>query len=156
MMKQNGFTLLETVIVIVILIIVAAVATPEFRRLAINGHLKAAAKDIVSDIVRTRVKALSENNPNFSMVFDQTNNNYTVPTLQSVNLETKSPAYFASDINISSITFDGGSTLTFQTRGTIFPASPASKILTLINSRGSTATITITTTGRVYVQYSLQ
>ena len=156
MKKQKGFTLLETVIVIVILIIVAAIAAPEFRRMAINGNLKAAAKDLMSDIIRTRAKAISENNPNFSMVFDQANNNYTVPALQSANLETKSPVYFASDITISSIAFDGGSTLTFQTRGTISPASPASKTLTLVNSRGSAATITITTTGRVYVEYSLQ
>jgi prepilin-type N-terminal cleavage/methylation domain-containing protein len=156
MKHGRGFTILELVAALAIIAIVAAIAIPGFRKMAINGNLKAAAKDIMSDVTATREKAISQNNPNLSMVFDQTDNNYTVPTFYSGNLETKSPATFADDISISSIAFGGGSTLSLQTRGTIYPASPANKTLTLINGRGSTATITITTTGRIYVQYNFQ
>jgi prepilin-type N-terminal cleavage/methylation domain-containing protein len=41
--RQKGVTLLETLIVIIILIVVAAIAVPGFRKMAINGNLKAAA-----------------------------------------------------------------------------------------------------------------
>lgn len=156
MKKQKGVTLIEALMVIIILMVVAAIAVPGFRKMAVNGNLKAAAKDIMSDVTRTREKAISENKTDLSIVFDQTHNNYTVPILYSGNLETKSPANVAKDVSISSIDFGGGSTLNFQTRGTIYPASPANKALTLINGRGSTATITITTTGRIYVQYNFQ
>jgi prepilin-type N-terminal cleavage/methylation domain-containing protein len=151
MNHQKGFTMLEGVMVFAIIAIVAAIAVPQFRKMAINGNLKAAGKDIISDFASMRGRAISENQ-NYSIVFDQTKNNYTVPGLA----QPKSPAYFARDISISAINFGTGSTLTFQTRGTIYPASPASKTLTLINGRGSTATITTTTTGRVYVQYNLK
>jgi len=130
MKRQSGVTLLEALMVVIILTIVAAIAVPGFRKMAVNGNLKAAAKDIMSDVTRTREKAMSETNPNLSIVFDQTHNNYTIPVFYSGNLQTKSPATFAADISINSIAFGGGTTLNFQTRGTIYPASPANKSLT--------------------------
>jgi len=153
---QRGFTILELVTVLAIIFIVTAIAIPGFQKMAINGNLKAAARDVMSDITRTREKAISENNPNLSMVFNQPLNNYTVPAFYAGSLETKSPATFAQDISISNVAFGMGSALSLQTRGTIYPASPTNKTLTLINGRGSTATITITTVGRIYVQYNLQ
>jgi type IV fimbrial biogenesis protein FimT len=145
---QKGFTLVEAVIVILILIIVAAIAVPQFRKMAINGNLKAAAKDIMSDFASVRERAISEN-LNYSIVFDQDNNRYTVPGLANL----KSPAYFASDIRITGVSF-GASPLIFQTRGTTLP--PGDKTITLTNGLSSTATITIGTVGRIYVQYNLK
>ena len=145
---QKGFTLIEGVIVIFVLIIVAAIAVPQFREMAINGNLKAAAKDIISDFASMRERAISESQ-NYSIVFDQGNNRYTVPGLANP----KSPVYFASDIRITGVSF-GTSPLIFQTRGTTSP--PGDKTITLTNGRSSTATITIGTVGRIYVQYSLQ
>jgi type II secretory pathway pseudopilin PulG len=145
---QKGFTLIEGVIVILILIIVAAIAVPQFQKMAINGNLKAAAKDIMSDFATVRERAISENQ-NYSIVFDQSNNRYTVVGLANP----KTPAYFASDIRITGVSF-GTSPLIFQTRGTISP--PGTNTITLTNGRGSTATITVITAGRIYVQYSLQ
>ena len=145
---QRGFTLVEGIMVFAIIAIAAAIAVPQFRKMAINGNLKAAAKDIVSDFASVREMALSQNQ-NYSIVFDQSNNRYTVPGLANP----KSPAYFASDIRITSVSF-GTNPLVFQTRGTTSP--PGDKTISLTNGRGSTATITIGTAGRIYVQYSLQ
>jgi prepilin-type N-terminal cleavage/methylation domain-containing protein len=148
MNHQKGFTMLEGVMVFAIIAIVAAFAVPGFRKMAINGNLKAAAKDIMSDFASVRERAISEN-LNYSIVFDQDNNRYTVPGLANP----KSPAHLASDIRITGVSF-GTSPLVFQTRGTTSP--PGDKTISLTNGRGSTATITIGTAGRIYVQYSLQ
>ena len=148
MNHQKGFTMLEGVMVFAIIAIVAAIAVPQFRKMAINGNLKAAAKDIMSDFASMRERAIS-GNQNYSIVFDQGNNRYTVPGLANP----KSPAYFSSDIGITGVSF-GASPLIFQTRGTISP--PGTNTITLTNGRGSTATITVLTAGRIYVQYSLQ
>ncbi len=146
--SQKGVTLLETLMVIIILIVVAAIAVPGFRKMATNGNLKAAAKDIMSDFASARERAISEN-VNYSIVFDQGNNRYTVTGLTNP----KSPAHVASDISISAVSF-GTSPLVFQARGTTSP--PGDKTISLANGRGSTATITLGTAGRIYVQYNLR
>jgi len=147
MKNKKGFTILEGVIVITIIVTVAVIAIPQFRKMAINGNLKAATKDIISDFSSLRARAISESQ-NFSVVFDIDNNNYTVPGLP----DAKTPAYFGDDIRIINMNF--GQIITFQTRGTTAP--PMDKTLTLTNGLGSMASITIGTTGRMYVQYALK
>ena len=147
MKSLKGFTLVECLIVIFIIIVVAAIAVPGFRKMAVNGNLKAAARDMVSDFSVMRERAISENQ-NYPIVFNIDSNNYTVPGLASP----KTPAYFASDITISGTTF--GTPIMFQTRGTTSP--PGDKTITLTNGRGSTATITIGTAGRIYVSFAFQ
>ncbi len=115
MNSQRGFTLVEGIMVIAIIAIVATIAVPQFRKMAVNGNLKAAAKDIISDFTAVREMALSQNQ-NYSLVFDQSNNRYTVPGLGNP----KSPGYFASDIHITAVSF-GTNPLIFQTRGTTSP-----------------------------------
>jgi len=145
MNNHKGFTLVEAVIVICIIVIVASIAVPRFQKMAINGNLKAAARDIMGDFSYMRGRALSENQ-NFSIVFNQAQNNYTVPGVANP----KTPAYFAGDIRITGVSVG---TITFQTRGTISP--PGQNTITLANGLGSTATITVLTAGRIYVQYAL-
>jgi prepilin-type N-terminal cleavage/methylation domain-containing protein len=149
MKNQKGFTLMEALITISIIIIVSTIAVPQFQRMARNGNLKAAARDIMGDFANMRERAISENQ-NFSIVFNQAHNNYTVPGIATP----KSPATIAGDTKITNITFPGGgSTLTFQTRGTILPTG--TNKITLTNGLGSTATIYVLTAGRIYVQYAL-
>jgi Tfp pilus assembly protein FimT len=127
---------------------VAAIAVPQFQKMARNGNLKAAAKDLIGDFSSMRERAISTNT-NLSIVFDTEQNRYTVP-----GLATKTPTYFSNDINITGVNLtNGGATLTFQTRGTISP--PGTNTITLTNGLGSTATITLLTAGRIYVQYNL-
>jgi Tfp pilus assembly protein FimT len=150
MRTQKGITLIETVVVFCIIAIVAAIAIPQFRKMARNGDLKAAAKDIMGDFSYIKERAISENTI-LAIVFDTANNRYTVPGLANP----KTPAYFAGDINITGVNFPGGgTTLTFSPRGTISPGG-INTIITLTNGLGSTATITVLTAGRIYVQYAL-
>jgi prepilin-type N-terminal cleavage/methylation domain-containing protein len=146
MKSQKGFTLVETFVVIAILVISVTVAVPQFQRMAQNGNLRAAAKDIMGDFANMRGRAMAENS-SYAIVFDQANNSYTIPG----QANPKTPSSFAGDIAITAVS---ATTLTFQTRGTITP--PVEKTLTLTNGRGSTATITITTAGRIHVQYNFQ
>jgi Tfp pilus assembly protein FimT len=149
MKSQKGFTLMEALITISIIIIVTTIAVPQFQRMARNGNLRAAARDITGDFANMRERAISENQ-NFSIVFDQAHNNYTVPGIATP----KSPATIAGEISITGVTFaNGGSTLTFRTRGTISPTG--TNTITLANGLGSTATITLLTAGKIYVQFNL-
>jgi len=146
--SEKGFTLIEGVVAVSILLVVLAIAYPIFQRYAINGNLKAAARDIMSDIANLKQRAMTENTT-FSIVFNATNNNYTIQRA-GVTIQTKTPTYFASDITITSTTY-GGSTINFQTRGTTTAGT-----LNLRNSRASTAAITTNLTGRTYVQFNMQ
>jgi hypothetical protein len=94
-----------------------------------------------------RERAMAENQ-SFQIVFNKSNNNYTIPGQENP----KSPATFDGNIAITGISF--GTTLTFQTRGTTSP--PGDKTIILTNGLGSTATITVGTAGRIYVSYNLK
>jgi Tfp pilus assembly protein FimT len=145
---RAGFTLVETIIVIVIIIVVTAIAVPAFQKMAINGNLRAAARDIMSDFALLKQKAMAENTT-FSIIFDVAHNNYTIQG--SGTTQIKTPEYFASDVVITSASFDIGSTIRFHTRGT---TSFGTVVLT--NGRNSTATITTNITGRIHVYFDIK
>ena len=58
---QKGFTLVEAILVLFIIIIVAAIAIPQFQKMAINANLKAAARDLMADFANLKHRAMSEN-----------------------------------------------------------------------------------------------
>jgi len=161
MRSQKGFTLLEAVIVIALIIIVAAIAAPQFQKMAVNGNLKAAARDIMGDFSYMRERALSGDATLGSMMYRISLN----PTVQSYQLQQctnpGSPCLGWSAIQVKNFTafgndigFDASQTnptdYYFQTRGTITNGT-----IVLQNNRGSTATITVLTAGRIYVQFVL-
>ena len=145
---REGFTLVESLIVIGIVIIVAAIAIPEFRKMAVNGNLKAAAGDLIADFSSLKRRAMSEN-AKFSIKFDVARNNYMI---QGTGMnQIKTPEYFANNVMITSADFGGGSSITFQPRGT---TSFGTVILT--NTRSSTAKITTNITGRTHVHFDFK
>jgi len=141
----KGFSLVEAVIVIAVIVAVVAIAIPAFQKYAINGNLRAAARDIIGDFSNLKQRAMAENTT-FTITFNVADNNYTVPGLA----DPKNPAYFGSGIRLTGAVFGGGSSITFQRRGTASAGT-----VTLTNSRGSTATITTNITGRTHVQYNM-
>jgi Tfp pilus assembly protein FimT len=146
--SQKGFTLTESSIVVGILILVATIAIPEFRKMAINGNLKAAAREIVSDFSTLKQRAMSENTT-FSVKFDVAQNNYLIQGGGTNQIKT--PKYFGSDIMITAASFNVGSTIKFQTRGT---TSFGTVVLT--NGRDSKATLTTNISGRTHVHFDFK
>jgi len=149
--NRRGFTLLELIIVVVILTIVGSIAYGAFQRMAINANLKTAARDIVSDFNLMRQRSMAENMP-LTITFNAGTNSYDVPQPGGATLTKKLASYGADIVFAGPPNFSGGPTITFQPRGTTAQWGS----LTLTNSRGSRATITVNSTGRANVQFNMQ
>lgn len=74
---QDGFTLVECMIVIAIIAILAAIATPNIMRWLPDKKLKAAARDLYSNMQRAKTIAIRSNN-NTAIIFDTANNWYEI------------------------------------------------------------------------------
>ena len=148
---RKGFTLVEAIIVILILCIVAAMAIPEFRKMAVNGSLKAAARDLIADFSALKQRAMSENIV-YKVEFNDSEdlNRYTIKQKDGTTVQIKTPAIFGGT-KIFSASFGSGKTITFQARGT---ASAGHVVL--VNGRDSRATITVNFAGRTYVRFDFK
>jgi len=59
--KQKGFTLVEVMIVVAIIGILSAIAVPSISTWLPNIRLKAAARDVFSDMMRAKMEAIKTN-----------------------------------------------------------------------------------------------
>ncbi len=157
MRRQKGFTLIESLIVIFIIITVAAIAIPQFQKMAVNGNLKAAARDLMGDFSNLRERALSGDVNLGSRMYKMTLNSSGYQLLQCTGTGTSCPGWtgiqtksFLSYGNGIGLVSSNPADYIFQTRGTI-----TSGTIVLHNNRGSTATITVLTAGRIYVEFAL-
>lgn len=149
--KAWGFSIVELLVTIGILSTVLLIAIPNFQRIAVNGNLKTAARDVIADFNALRGRAMAENTQ-FDLTFNLSpTNTYTVSPASGLPNGGKTPASVASDIHLTSANFGGATTVSFRTRGTL---SQAGNVV-LINRRGSTATITCNLSGRIYVQFNM-
>ena len=154
---EPGFTLTELIITICLLSIVGLIALPSYQRMAINGNLKSAAKDLASDFYNLRQRSMAENRM-YRIPLDIASNNYTLR--QCDNTGSACGGYTTTlTKNLTSVSADiifdaGGTTVVdffLQPRGVVTNGT-----IVLRNSRGSTATINVNATGRANVQYNLQ
>lgn len=153
---DRGFTLIELVIVLILLTTIGLIALPSYQRMAINGNLKSAARDLASDFFNLRQLSMAENRM-CRIPLDIASNNYT---LQQCNNTGSACGGYATTLtkNLTSVAadicFDAGGTtevdFLIQPRGLATPG-----IIVLRNSRGSTATINVNATGRANVQFNL-
>ena len=138
-------------IVIAIIGIMALISSFAWQHYVNNANLKAAARDLDSDIKAMKQSAVSKLDTTHTIVFNSTANIYT---MNGTTVQTKSLASFGQGITFFS--FPGGGatyTLTFLARG-IF--SPASGTIVLKNNLESRASITFNTTGKTYVTFAMQ
>ena len=75
--RQAGFTMVELMIVIVVIAILSAIAVPNIISWLPNYRLKAAARDLYSNMQQVKMKAIKENK-DWAIVFDSANNRYYI------------------------------------------------------------------------------
>lgn len=149
---RKGFSITELLIVCGIIAVLTLITVPAFLRYAANTNLKSAVREITSDILGQKERAISRNLQQ-RIVFNTGNESYTLQEESGgawTTIQTKSLSSFGSNIDITGTTF-GSNTITCQTRGTASMGT-----LTMTNNRGSTATITTNITGRTNVTYNMQ
>jgi prepilin-type N-terminal cleavage/methylation domain-containing protein len=148
----KGYTLVELCIVLALLAIMSTLAIPAWKNYSSNINLKTAAREVMSDLLNARQRAIEENINTYRLTFNVANNNYTLSrTDTGITYWTKPLTSYGNGISIQSVNFNNGSTVSFQRRGTVTMGN-----LVLTNLIGSTATITVQITARTYVQYNMQ
>jgi prepilin-type N-terminal cleavage/methylation domain-containing protein len=154
--QPKGFSLVELLIAMGIIGIISTIALYSWQRYVINTNLRTATRDMASDILLFKQRAVSEN-IQYRITFTEGANNYTIDQGTAAGapfntIQTKSLSAFGSDITILDTNFTGG-VVTFLQRGTL---SGATGRVRLTNSRGSITTITVNITGKTRVEFAMQ
>ena len=147
---STGFSLIELMIVIALISIVSAIAVPTWQKYTANTNLKTAAREVMADLSNAKQQAVEENLDVYRLTFNVAGNSYALSRTDGVTLWTKPLDSFGSGILIDSVTFTG-SVVNFQKRGTASLGR-----VRLRNGPGSTATVTVTITGRTHVEFTMQ
>jgi prepilin-type N-terminal cleavage/methylation domain-containing protein len=129
----RGFSLAEILVAIGIFAILAAIATPQFIAFRPKNRLNGAARQIYSELMWARSKAVNDNS-SYVVTFP-TNQTMQIAgsATKTVNIQTQ-----YSDVTLTST----ASTITFSSRGT----TDVAPTITLTNP-GGTKSVTIRITG---------
>jgi len=150
---RSGFTLIELVLALLFFAIATAIALPSFRGYIENTKLKAAARQIVSDMAEAQQRAKAENAQYRITLSLDPANTYTVERVTApAATQTRTLAEHGGGIRITATTFTANE-VNFLARGLL---SEDNRTITLRNSRNSTAQITSNLAGRTHVQYTMQ
>ena len=151
--KKPGFTLIEMMIVIAVMAILAAIAAPNFQTYMAQRRLNGAARQVMTDLMAARMKAVSLNqrvkvyfNATSSKIhqyeiWNDADNSGTVDNDEGDDIERDiHPDY-------QDVSFSVAAPI-FLPRGTVFPGSNCK--ITLSNSSGSKY-VKVASTGRVKI-----
>ena len=135
--ESRGFTLAEILVAVAVFAILAAIAVPQFLAFRPVSRLNGATRQIYSELMWARSKAVSENTA-YVVTFPTNQTMQIVGSMtKTVNIQTE-----YSDVTLIS----SASTITFSARGT----TDVAPTITLTNSGGSkTVTVRITGTASI-------
>jgi type IV fimbrial biogenesis protein FimT len=142
---SKGFSLIELLIVIAIFGVVGSMAAFTWQKIVANNNLRSAARELSADIALYRQWAVGQGAA-YVVTFNIGSNNYTVNPGNIV----KSPASFGSGCAVTATTFSGD-VINIQARGLLDNGA-----VTMTNTRGSTATMTVDVAGRTRVEFNMQ
>jgi prepilin-type N-terminal cleavage/methylation domain-containing protein len=133
-----GFTVVELIIVIAIMAICSAIAMPDIATFASGYKLKAAAREVATDLQLTRLLAVKENKT-FQVIFGS--NSYQVIRLSDGSVaKSRSFGLEYPDIGLTNVS------ITFDPRGI-----SNGNTVTVANTRG-TKNVSVAPTGRVVIE----
>jgi type IV fimbrial biogenesis protein FimT len=144
--RERGFTLMELIISIAIAVIIMAILAPQLQKMMTRNRLNGAARQIVNDLMNSRMKASSQNN-RFRVIFldnhrymihDDNNNNNTIDTGEETDTKDIADSY-------RDVTFSWTYNPIFYPRGTAWGTT-----VTVTNSIGSKI-VSVSTAGRVKI-----
>ncbi|HLA26618.1 MAG TPA: GspH/FimT family pseudopilin [Syntrophales bacterium] len=152
---QSGFTLIELMIVIAIMGIMMALAVPSYQTYMAQRRLNGAARQVMSDLMAARMKAITQNNE-FKVFFPGSHSgalsgNHQYQILDDDDDDGASSTDEAIEIkdiqtNYTDVTMNANNNPVFSPKGTVTNLAT----VTLSNSRGS-KTVSIAITGRVKI-----
>ncbi len=149
-LSREGFSLIELMIAIAIMGIMAGIATPYFKTFMAQRRLNGAARQIMSDLMLARQRAVSQNNE-FKLFFDVNNYQYTI--LDDDDNDGTADSGEATEVrNIHTeyydVTFSASGNPIFNPRGT----ANSLRTVTLTSSgTGTSKYVKVAITGRVKI-----
>jgi prepilin-type N-terminal cleavage/methylation domain-containing protein len=158
--NMHGFTLIELFIAIAIIGIIAGMTVPALRGYSIDVDLKAAVRNLKSDMELSKLRAVRAN-AHVVMSFDVTNNNYTVfiddgsgggtaaDSIQNGSEATIKSVTMPAHVNIYEASFAGGAPrFNFDSRG--FPNGFGGHCY-MSNTNGNNMGVVLNMVGRIQV-----
>jgi prepilin-type N-terminal cleavage/methylation domain-containing protein len=160
MRKNNGFTLLELMVVICILAVLATFTTPNIISWLEGRRLSQASRDVFAAVQAARLRAVKER-ANAVVRFNTANNTFVafvddgggVPANAGNNIQDAGETVFKSGtfstVSITGANFGGNAFVSFTTRG--FPGSNGT--ISLQDDHGSQKQIIVSSTGSAEIRH---
>ena len=150
--NQNGFTLMELILVVAVMGIMAAIAIPSFMALLPAMRVNGAARQVMSDLMDARMEAVKQNHQ--YKIFVLNDHQYKIlddndgDGIDDGGGETSRTVDIQSNYSDVTISYDGSlPTITFSAKGT----APDLDTITLENSSGSKS-VSVSVAGRVKIE----